>query len=98
MLSGITPGNASNILIFQTDVNNYQTNEQAELFFGDTHGNPTDHLIFAPKGTGTGGGGGGPGGGTPEPESLMLWLGMTAGLRLRGWCRRRPRPGTAKSE
>ncbi len=86
------PGNASNILIFQTDDNHYQTNEQAELFFGNSNGNPTDKLIFAPKGPGTGGGGGGPGGGTPEPASLVLWSGMAAGLGLLGWSRRRSRP------
>jgi hypothetical protein len=76
-----TSGSPSNILIFQTDVNQFQDNEQAVISFGDGSTKPTDHLIFAPKGHGV-----------PEPASLLLWSGMAGGCSLLARRRRRNRP------
>jgi hypothetical protein len=81
--STVTSGNPSDIIIFiifQTNVTQYQSNEQAVVFFGDGSTHLSDRLIFAPKGQAA-----------AEPASLLLWCGMAGGLGVLAWRKRRGR-------
>ncbi len=76
MSTAASLGNPSYIIVFRTNVTQFQTNEQAQITFNDGSTANTVKNIFAPKGV-------------PEPTSLLIWSAMTGGLGLYGWRARR---------
>jgi hypothetical protein len=85
--SGSSVGNPSELVVFQTNVQAYQKNEQAVITF-DSGGtsNPSDRLIFAPRG-----------GAVPEPASLLIWSGVAGGLGLFAWRKRKRQAGVSRA-